>query len=581
MSSLLDKIPTSGFEATQVTNMPEQTSTSCNIPVMEQISNSQIEINCFVPDDGPEVLECAQTQPSRTRSSDGLGSMAAKYSFSKQRKCSSWCSCACHTRMTFNSLRTLGAIFGELRFQYNGQIKFPCNCSKSSSFNVSYKFPQYLLHRYVSLEVRLNQIAGPEYLLRVPRVLPPFHPLWHYSILGETVVVQSMYSQGLASPYDTNWEGGPALFYAVSHETPGLAHFLLDQGVDCELSDNTGTTASELLWDRAFEGHYGAEGPAVVRRLLRGNDCVDDMGFTTLHKVVLGFIYKDLQAVLDVAMDMVNAIDSRGRTPLHWAVLRDDQAAVQGLLDNGADPNITDNRGFVAIHYVRSAPICKLLLKAKASINTPSSFRNSCALQLAVQRNTPVELIEFLIVAGSDINLRDSDGETALLNAICRGYIKIAECLVQHGADVNAANISCRDSAIHFASSFDRPKLLPLLLDRGADYTALNIYGRNLGHTAARFAGAEFISVMARCDIPILSLDTRDNEGKTAKDYMNERVILTDREIGVHEAFERLVASLSSRSESEKEDSDDSHRLDTDDQTRLSGFPQPPGAFPQ
>lgn len=86
---------------------------------------------------------------------------------------------------------------------------------------------------------------------------------------------------------------------------------------------------------------------------------------------------------------------------------------------------------------------------------------------------------------------------------------------------------------------------------------------------------------MARCDIPRLSLDTRDNEGKTPKDCMNERVILTDREIGVHEAFAGLVASLSSHSESEKEDSDDPHRLDIDDQTRKSGFPQPPGAFPQ
>lgn len=387
--------------------------------------------------------------------------------------------------MNLNSLRTLGAIFGELRFQYNGQIKFPCNCSKYSSFNVSYQFPQYLLHRCVSLEVRHNHIAGPEYLLRVPRVLPPSHPLWHYSIMGETIAVQNMYSQGLASPYHTNWEGKPTLFLAIDHETPELAHFWLDQGADCDLSNNAGATAGELLWDRAFEGHYGTEGPAVVRRLLRGDDCVDDMGYTTLHKIVLGFIYKDLQAVLDISKDMVNATDSRGRTSLHWAVLRDDQAAVQRLLGNGADPNITDDRGFVAIHFVRSAPICKLLLKAKASINIPSPFRNRCALQLAVKRNTPVELLEFLVAAGSDINLGDSDRETALLIAICWGYIKIAEYLVRHGADVKAANISSRDSAIHFAASFDRPKLLPLLLDRGADYTALNIHGRDLGHTAA------------------------------------------------------------------------------------------------
>ena len=581
MASLLDNIPISGSEATESTELLEQMSTPWNIPVIEGITDRRVETSCFVPDDGTAIPECTQTQPSRTRSSDGLSSLAGEYSFPKQQKCSSWCCCACHIRMSFNSPRTLGVLFGEFCVQYNGQIRRPCNCSKSSSLNVSYKFPQYLLQRFVSLEVRLNQIAGPEYLLRVPRVLPPDHRLWHYSMMGEIEAVQSMYSQGLASPYDTNWEGSSALFYAVPHETPKFAHFLLDQGVNCELSNQFGATASQSLWDQAFAGHYGAEGPAIVRRLLRGDDCVDDMGFTTLHKIVLGFVYKGLRAVLDASTDMVNATDSRGRTPLHWAVLRDDQAAVHELLRNGADPNITDNQGFVAIHYVKSVLICKLLLKAKASILTPSTSKNRCALQLAVNRNIPVEVIEFLIEAGSDVNRRDSDRETALLNAIYRGYTKIAECLVQLGADVNAANKSSRDSAIHFAAAFDRPKLLPLLLDRGADYTTLNIHGRNLGHNAAHFAGAEFINVMARCNLPRLSLDVCDDEGKTAKDYMNERVILTDREIGVHEAFESLVASLSPQLDTEKEDSDGSHRLDIDDQTRDSGFPQPPGAFPQ
>ena len=156
----------------------------------------------------------------------------------------------------------------------------------------------YLLHRYVSLAVQLNQIAGPEYLLRVPRILPPPHRSWHYSINGFIMAVQSMYSQGLASPYDINLKNGPAIFYAVKRETPEFAHFLLDQGVDFGLSNNAGVTASELLWDRAFGGRYGAEKSVVVRRLLQGDDYVDNMGFTTLHKIVLGFVYKDFEPYL-------------------------------------------------------------------------------------------------------------------------------------------------------------------------------------------------------------------------------------------------------------------------------------------
>lgn len=312
----------------------------------------------------------------------------------------------------------LVAFSANFRVQYNVRSKLPCNCCESSSFNVSYRFPQYLLHRYVSLAAHFNQIAGPEYLLRVPRILPPPHRLWRYSISGDIMAVQSMYSQGLASPYDINMKIGPALYYAVDQETPKFAHFLLDQGVDFELPNSAGITASELLWDRAFGGRYGAEGSAVVRRLLRGDDRVDDMGFTALHKIILGFMYKDLRAVFEASMDSINTVDSRGRTPLHCAVLCDDHTAVQELLGNDADPNITDRRGFVAIDTVRSASVCKLLLKANANINNPSPFNGRCALQHAVNRNVPIEVIEILIPAGSDINLRDSDRETVLLNAV-------------------------------------------------------------------------------------------------------------------------------------------------------------------
>lgn len=86
---------------------------------------------------------------------------------------------------------------------------------------------------------------------------------------------------------------------------------------------------------------------------------------------------------------------------------------------------------------------------------------------------------------------------------------------------------------------------------------------------------------MARCDLRKLNLDVRDKAGKTAKDHMNERVILTEREIGVHEAFELLLASLSAPSESNGEDLDLSNQFDVDFETRTPDFSRLPGAFPQ
>lgn len=77
--------------------------------------------------------------------------------------------------------------------------------------------------------------------------------------------------------------------------------------------NTAGVTASELLCDRALAGRYGADGAAILRNRLLTDDAVDDMGFTTLHKIIHGFIYKVLRTVLEAPADSVNTIDSRGR----------------------------------------------------------------------------------------------------------------------------------------------------------------------------------------------------------------------------------------------------------------------------
>ena len=120
--------------------------------------------------------------------------------------------------------------------------------------------------------------------------------------------------------------------------------------------------------------------------------------------------------------------------------------------------------------------------------------------------------------AGFDIDVRDIDNETPLLNAIHKGFEAVARRLIELGADVNAANISSRDSAFHFASSFCVPQLLPVLLEKGANYTVLNKHNRNIGHNAARFGNTELVNIMAQSDLKELDISVRDIEDKTPKD---------------------------------------------------------------
>ncbi len=56
-----------------------------------------------------------------------------------------------------------------------------------------------------------------------------------------------------------------------------------------------------------------------------------------------------------------NYVSYSGFTPLHYAILGDDERIVKFLLDNGADPTLENNRGFTPSDYCTNEAIRSLL----------------------------------------------------------------------------------------------------------------------------------------------------------------------------------------------------------------------------
>ena len=577
MASVLDRLAVSDLEASQRADSLAQLIQSCDLSVSAEGKSPPHVSKANATSKTPGAPLNGLQQASPDTYVETLGSVA----LTNRRQCPSWCCCTCHSRRALRSPGVLADLLGELNIYYNGRNQRICSCSTSSVFYLTYRFPRFLLRRYISFMYHHSIATGPGCLLRIPAVMPWGHKLWRCLIDGDIAGVQKMYDRGLASPLDVNPHGNNSLIYTADIGSAKLVNFLIDQGVDCDFVTGIEDTASEMLWDRAYGGMFGEDGPVIARKVAWTNDNLDDMGFSTLHKIILGTVHKDLRMVLEATADSVNTTDSRGRTPLHWAVYCDDALAVETLLEFGADPNIVDNLGYVVVDFVRSSLICKLLLDAKAQIRPNLGKKGRWAIHHAVIRGTPVEVIDLLIDAGLDANVTDKDGDTALINAINWGRIEMAERLIECGADVNVSNICSQEGPIHFVGNFNRPRLLSLLLERGANYTSVNIHGHDLGHCAARFAGVEFIQIMSQSRLPGLDLDRQDRDGKTAKDYMKERVILTDREIGIHEAFEALAAKLASSSEVTPEGVEHSNKNDVEFRIPMQCDPHVPGAFPQ
>ncbi|KAK4693752.1 hypothetical protein P7C71_g3701, partial [Lecanoromycetidae sp. Uapishka_2] len=466
--------------------------------------------------------------------------------FKKRYDCRPGCNCSCHIKRALNSPWLINTLLGELNIYWRSQkSEVRCNCSGHKGVAVIYRFPQYLLQRYISIILQTTYLDGPELVLRVPRVLPWTHLLWRYSVCGDLMAIKRMYADRIASPYDVDPAGRNALLYASKQESVHVAEFLLEQGADSNQHDSQGRPPSERLLVRSFGGRYGSQGTNIMRRILSNDDSYDEFGFTTLHKIILGLNPTSLATILRLTTDTLHTTDSLGRTPLFWAVIRDNASHVKLLLSYDSDPNARDARGYTPLDFVRSPAICALLLDAGATINiNPKNWYHSSLHEQVIENGGSAEVMTLFHAAGFDIDIKDHDNETPLLNAIYAGHTEVVKTLIDLGADVNAANISSRDSALHFAAAFDRPTILEMLLDKQADYTALDCNGQNLAHRAARTASTKFINTMAKAGLNELDLTLRDSEGKTAGEYMMERIVLTDAEVGVHEAWEELVEKL-------------------------------------
>ncbi|KAI4099699.1 MAG: hypothetical protein LQ339_005864 [Xanthoria mediterranea] len=444
--------------------------------------------------------------------------------------CAEWCSGHCHTRSTVGSPWVLKTFLGQL-FVESVSSEPSCNehgCRRSDKFSwkMTYHLPQFLMNRYLDFTVHHNPVNGPNLSVRMPRVVGWQHKLF-----------------------------------------------------------SCGRKPVELFFERALSGQFGppeSHNHYLVKSMFQDTGFMEGRAFTTLHKIVLGFIARDLTKELAVSTASINDCDTNGRTALCWATIRDDQTAVESLLAFGASPDISDYTGNTCLHYVRSAGVCCALLNKHADIHARNRLYSRTALHSVCKKDGPVEIIGLLIDAGIDIDVRDADGETPLLNTIFRGFTAAAEELLERGANPNISNISSRDTAMHFAVGFDRHEILPLLLAKGADYIATNIRGRHVGHVAARVASARTIQILGCLNLTGLDLSLKDSYGNTAADYLSSRELSSQSEQGLLAAFAQFqqscgLGNLCAGPDRPKEkvmDLDDVEAQDAEEKR------QPPGAFP-
>ncbi|XP_043472538.1 putative ankyrin repeat protein RF_0381 [Leptopilina heterotoma] len=223
----------------------------------------------------------------------------------------------------------------------------------------------------------------------------------------------------------------------------------------------------------------------LLQHPVKVNDETQDHDQTPLHFAVQNENVEIIKILLEKGA-VVNATNKELNTPLHIAVSDKynlSESVIQLLLENGADIKIYNENCRTphdvcvnaSIRRILSQHEIKMLLDSDGDIEEKDCWGYT-ALHRAVNSKS-YDLVEFLLSVGSDVNAETKFYETPLHLASKIRHKKISLLLLRAGADVNATTVA-DDTPLHLAvkhlSKDDDGKFLKMLINNGADLTAIN-----------------------------------------------------------------------------------------------------------
>ncbi|KAH0602542.1 uncharacterized protein H6S33_008623 [Morchella sextelata] len=166
----------------------------------------------------------------------------------------------------------------------------------------------------------------------------------------------------------------------------------------------------------------------------------ESFNLTPLHIAAIEGYYGCAAALLRSGA-LVDAQTREGNTALHVALMAENRAAVQTLVDGKADPNIFNNAGYTPLSlaaYFGHTRYVLMMCKGVTPINWSSDCNALALFMAATQRHETV--VKVLLHNGAkdavNVQWKSSNARTALHEAVRNGDSGIVWLLIRHGADI-------------------------------------------------------------------------------------------------------------------------------------------------
>jgi truncated hemoglobin YjbI len=129
----------------------------------------------------------------------------------------------------------------------------------------------------------------------------------------------------------------------------------------------------------------------------------------------------------------------RGQTLLHEAALVGDAELTAVLIRSGADPDAKEAEGHTPLYRASTGDVASVLLAAGATVDVASGPTRGSPLHQASRRGY-VSVAQALLDHGAATDARDAKKQTPLRRAVNCRQLEIVRLLVRHGADPHAAD---------------------------------------------------------------------------------------------------------------------------------------------
>ncbi|KAF5548938.1 ankyrin repeat PH SEC7 domain-containing protein [Fusarium phyllophilum] len=391
---------------------------------------------------------------------------------------------------------------------------------------LSYRLLEYHLIQHAGADVtspRANTeaLVGCTHSLGAGLSIEDDSLVWNKQEGSSQLVRRSVIEYGIY-PHDTDICGTGLIEYALDQRLYSSLEALLDIWKNILTEVGLPRRVAMVATLSLRYGRLNDKQTYLVQRVLDLCQNTSEVAMTKVHEAILQCA--DLQEALQEQPWATNTIDDAGDSPLVFAAKRNQFRSIEVLISAGADVNQQLYDGWtplMAAVNAENVESVKMLLKSKSNVNLCNE-EGATALHYASMNANP-EVISLLLAAGASTKQRDVSGVTPLHwvaqseNTSHQDIEAAVEMLLVAGSDLEARDNQGNTPFLR-SIVLDKLEVTRSLVDAHCSVNFSNYHSENVLHLAARYASPGLLDYLSVLDLSGIDPYQEDSYGDTPFD---------------------------------------------------------------